>query len=279
MKHANLVLHCGANACSMDSVENAYCPEPTESHFPVPHHFIVNQVREQLEEAGMQIVHEAHALRREGQEYFGLLQVQPGNGPLWDAVQQDNDEYALVTGIRNSHIKTFSAGMAMGRSVFVCDNLSLTGTINLRRKHSRNIVRDLPGVVSRCIGQLATLAVEEEQRLEAYKDTRLSDMTVRDFVVRSMERGVIGCTLIPKVLTEWHRPRHEEFAPRTGWSLFNAYTEVLKERGLFALPDKTSRLNGMMDMQCGLSLTGGPRDAQGIEIVQDTAADDELVTA
>jgi hypothetical protein len=33
---------------------------------------------------------------------------------------------------------------------------------------------------------------------------------------------------LPKVIEAWEEPKHEEFAPRTAWSLFNAFTEVQK---------------------------------------------------
>ena len=33
---------------------------------------------------------------------------------------------------------------------------------------------------------------------------------------------------LPKVIEAWDEPKHEEFVPRTAWSLFNAFTEVLK---------------------------------------------------
>ena len=31
------------------------------------------------------------------------------------------------------------------------------------------------------------------------------------------------------MLAHWRKPEHEEFAPRTAWSLFNAFTEAFKE--------------------------------------------------
>jgi hypothetical protein len=31
---------------------------------------------------------------------------------------------------------------------------------------------------------------------------------------------------LPDVLKEWREPSHDEFGPRTRWSLFNAFTET-----------------------------------------------------
>ena len=277
MRKANLCLHSGANECSMDSVRNSLTPGPTDSHFPIPHEYMVDQVRNTFEEAGMEIVHEAHALRRGGQEYFGLLQVDT-SGPMWADVAAQ-DDYCLITGLRNSHIKSFSAGLCMGSQVFICDNLCFSGQVTIKRKHSRNILRDMPAIINRAVGQLGCLAEQQELRLEAYKETRLSDMTVRDFVVRAMEKRVIGCTLIPKVLQEWHRPRHEEFAEdRNAWRLFNGFTEVLKARGLFDMPERTMGLHALMDLQCGVPVFKS-RDRLGIEAATDVTEDDTIEVA
>ncbi len=42
--------------------------------------------------------------------------------------------------VRNSHDKTFPAGIVAGTQVPVCDNLSFAGEISLARKHTSNIL-------------------------------------------------------------------------------------------------------------------------------------------
>ena len=44
-----------------------------------------------------------------------------------------------------------------------------------------------------------------------------------------------------------------EFKPRNAWSMFNAFTEVLKGN-LNDLPKRTQALHGVMDGHCGLKL-------------------------
>jgi hypothetical protein len=55
------------------------------------------------------------------------------------------------------------------------------------------------------------------------------------------------------VVDQWHVPNHPEFKPRTAWSMFNAFTEVLKGN-LNELPKRTQALHGVMDGHCGLKL-------------------------
>ncbi len=69
-------------------------------------------------------------------------------------------------------------------------------------------------------------------------------------LVRSADEGCIAWSAIGKVLTEWREPQHEEFEPRTAWSLHNAYTEVAKtsfERNAIATSAATVRLTDLFD--------------------------------
>lgn len=101
----------------------------------VPHHRLLTGVQESLARSGLYVVTEAHGLTKDGNRYFGLLQVANGTNP---------DGFGLVVGVRNSHDKTFPAGLVMGASVFCCDNLSFSGEVRLARKHTAHIERDLP---------------------------------------------------------------------------------------------------------------------------------------
>jgi hypothetical protein len=56
--------------------------------------------------------------------------------------------------LRNSHDKMFPAGVVAGASVFVRVNLSFSGEAKLAGKHTRFIVRDLPGLVAAGIGRM-----------------------------------------------------------------------------------------------------------------------------
>ena len=55
------------------------------------------------------------------------------------------------------------------------------------------------------------------------------------------------------VLREWCEPRHDAFEGRNVWSLFNPFTESLKDGNLAELPKRTEALHGLLDMYVGLS--------------------------
>lgn len=142
----NLVLHCGARHVMREDVERAATPAGSRTWQPVAHHQLLQQIESTLVAGGLSIVSEAHALWQDGLRYFGLLEVQHG------ATQED---YALVIGLRNSHDKTFPATIALGNSVFCCDNLSFAGEVTIARRHTRFIERDLPRVVNTAIARLS----------------------------------------------------------------------------------------------------------------------------
>jgi hypothetical protein len=55
------------------------------------------------------------------------------------------------------------------------------------------------------------------------------------------------------VLSEWRRSRHAAFEASNVWTLFNAFTEALKEGNLNELPKRTEALRGLLDVAVGLS--------------------------
>jgi hypothetical protein len=247
----NLMLHCGAQKIDRPKLVDAPTPPRTRTWVPVPHSRLLDLVEETLTGNQMQVVNEAHALSNDGHRYFGLMEVVNG---------QSADDYNLVVGLRNSHDQTFPAALAIGSGVFVCDNLAFSAQVTIARRHTRFIERDLPSVVQRAVGQLTEIRVQQDQRIEAYKNKRFSDAKAHDLVVRALDTRVITATRVPKVVQEWRRPSHEEFTEggRTCWRLFNAFTESLKGGNIQTLPRKTQALHGLLDSACGLSVKPAP---------------------
>jgi hypothetical protein len=154
-------------------------------------------------------------------------------------------------GLRNAHDKCFPAAIAFGASVFVCDNLSFSGETQLARRHTKNIFRDLPQVISRTIGQLADKWAFQDKRFDAYRDTDISNKEACFLVREAYRAGACKKTDAMDILDQWEKPIHPEFEDRNAWSLFNAFTEELKGN-LIALPKRTQALHGLLDGHCGV---------------------------
>jgi len=244
MKQTDLILHCGAAKVERPEVEIVPTPESTDTWTPIPHMALIERVEDTLRGNGLEIVNQTHSLTRGGDRYFGLMQIANG---------QNSEDYAWVLGLRNSHDKKFPAGLVVGASVFICDNLSFSGEIRMARRHTTYILRDLPGLTQRAVGQLMEKWNSQDARIEAYKANELSDVAAHDLIVRAIDARALTAIQVPKVLQEWRHPRHEAFAPRTTWSLFNSFTESLKELSLDTLSARTQRLHGLFDTHVGLN--------------------------
>jgi hypothetical protein len=220
-------------------------------------------VEQKLGKSGLRFIEQAHALSHEGNRYFGLLQVRSDN---------QDDDFGLVVGVRNSHDMTFPAGLVIGSHVFVCSNLSFSGEIRISRKHTRFIERDLPQLVEVAVARLADQRQKQELRFLTYKHKELSNGEAHDLIIQALDAQVLPVTKLPDVLQEWREPRHPEFRNgKTAWRLFNAFTETAKG-ALDRLPRRTQALHGILDSHCGLltadaKVTSVPQEPEFLQAV------------
>lgn len=248
-----MMLHCGGQYVPRAEVFGVRTPEHTATHFPLAHGALIAEIESHLEGAGFQIKAEGHALSHNGARYFGVLEVSNALRESASNIPGAPMPQAWVVGIRNSHDKTYPASLCAGTRVFVCDNLAFTGDVKLSRKHTRFAERDLKHLTSRAVGQLGDRFHKLDERVDAYRNTRLTDGRVHDILIRALDCQAISNVAIPVVLDAWRKPPHEEFAGRDAWSLFNAFTGVYKARGgaADAYVRRTEALYGLFDGVAG----------------------------
>lgn len=238
-----LVLHTGAQRAELDAVLNCEVPAETDTWKPIGHGVLLQEVVDAMDGFGLKVRDRAFSLARDGKRFFGLLEV----------AGHDKPDYGLVIGLRNSVDQSFPASVCTGSRVFVCDNLAFSAEVMINRKHTKNILRDLPQCVARAIGQIGALAERQEQRFQAYKTRELTDVEVNDFLVRSVQARALPVTKLVNVRDQFDKPAHVEHEAygRSVWRLLNAYTETLKG-GIIELPRRTQTLHGMFDALCGV---------------------------
>jgi hypothetical protein len=240
---SSLCLHAGAKIIEMEQLRDVTTPEATPTWTPVPHDTFVNSVKNALVSSGANIVKEEHALYHDGDRYFGLLHL-----------GDNNDGGNTVVGIRNSHDKTFPAGLSLGNHVTVCDNLSFSGDVVVGRKHTRFISRDLNQLIYNAVGKLADLRVKQAARFSAYRGRELTDLEAHDLMIRALMGRIVSGEQVAKVVGEWRKPAHEDFAPRNVWSLFNDFTEILKGTAPQSAIKRTMTLHGLLDAHCQIAV-------------------------
>lgn len=233
-----LNLHTGGDLVPYETLRELQTPVATASHVPIEHHRLVDLVRGTLSMFGHEIVEEHHALDKEGMRYFGLM-----------TLKSDYTGYTDTCGLRNSHDKTFPIGISFGSRVFVCSNLSFIGDHVIKRRHTANAKRELPGLVMEIIEPLTQIRETQQRTFERYRRTELTEQLVDHAIMRMYREGVINVQRIPEVLKEWEEPTHEPAGAWSAWRLFNAATLSLAGRTL-ERPEATPKLHKIIDGVC-----------------------------
>jgi len=238
MNKSNLMLHCGAEGKkTRDEISGVLLPPITDTYCPIGHLTLLELVEKSLGEIGFRFGEEAHGMTRDGDRYLGLVELLNGT---------DNEQHALVMGLRNSLDKSFGAGVSFGSMVFVCDNLAFSGERVLGRKHTPNILRDLPALVLAAVSQTKAMQHNQDLRFERYQEVSLSSYRADHLILQMLRTGVINTTRVQKVVEQWDEPDHD-FGGRTAWRLFNATTEALKGVSLEKMPARTLQLQAILD--------------------------------
>lgn len=250
MRNLNFFIHTGGNEVERTALADVELPQRTRSYHPIPHGDYADMIEDAVRKYGFQFREQAHALNREGKQYFGMAELY--------SEQTANESFALVAGWRSSYDKSLNANFVVGSQVFVCDNLAFSGEIQIGRKHTVNIMRDLPTLIIGAVGQTRVMAAQQEQRYERYQIARVKDAVANDAIIRMLQLGVITTSRVEKVVNEYYEPTFDEHldanGERTTWTLFNAATAALKGTGLATLPRRTIALHGLIDQTADYAL-------------------------
>ena len=91
--------------------------------------------------------------------------------------------------------------------------------------------------------------LNQESRYEGYADTALDQSGSDELFGSAMRNEAIPPSKLKRVFDEWDEPKHDEFKPRNAWSMFNAFTEVMKSSPR-QLPERSIRLHKVFDEFC-----------------------------
>ncbi len=233
----SLMLHAGAKPVDYDGLRILTTPEPTATHVPVPHYRVVDLVAHALGYYGHEVVSQDFGVTEDGARFFGVLTLKSTYGDYTDTV-----------GLRNSHDKSFPIGIGFGSRTFVCDNLAFSADIVIKRKHTLNAKRELPGLIGELIEPLAIARDAQHRQIVIYKDTPVTDGVADQAIMQMYRQGVINLTRIADVLQQWDAPVHD-WGDKAAWRLFNAATYALNGK-VIEQSDVTPRLHKIIDGVC-----------------------------
>lgn len=242
-KKKKMSLIIAKNKVNAEQLFTVATPEKTDSFQPIAHAGLVTLTRDAIERAGLSIVQEEHSLARGGQRYFG--------GFALSGVDISGTDRQIVLGLRNAHDKSFAASVCVGNRMMVCENLCFSSDIKLARRHTTNIMADLPRVLSDAVARVVSHWQDMGKRIESYQQTEISRDQASSLLVDLVDSKAFPAREIYNAVQEFRNPRHEEFKGGSLWTLYNSVTENLKGGDLTKLPFRTMTTQSIFDRIAG----------------------------
>ena len=189
----------------------------TKFHKPIPHFQAITSVINNIESRGLEVSDLEVGTSHQDMRCFWLAKLK-GEG-----------DYAPMIGGRNSHDRSISFSLYGGASIFICSNLMVSAPFADTKKHMGEIKTELPEMVNTSIDRVLRDNSINKNRIKFYKEQTITDKDAYWFAVNAMKMDILAPSKIKYIVEQWHSPLHDEFAPKTAWSLHNCFTEVFKD--------------------------------------------------
>jgi hypothetical protein len=224
----------------ISKAELAQIPTPpaTPTHIPIPHIEVVDTLVETLSLRHIGVVAEEFAVSSDGMEMFGVLDL-----------ETTFEGCRFAVGIRNANNKRFRLACTVGIRIFVCQNLAFQGDYTpVLAKHTKNF--GLQDSISVGVDRMQRNFEPMRRQVEAWRASQLSDEAAKLIIYRAFIEGELE---VPKHLarvvhSRYFDPQYKEFAPRTTWSLSNAFTSAFKELDPIPQFKATAKLASFLDV-------------------------------
>lgn len=224
-----------ANETPMNRAQLMQLPTPQARgrfHHPLGFGEYAETVTNQLERNGLEVVKEEYAVQKDGDRFFGLIEV---NSPELDGRNiYDQASHTWMVGVRGSHDQSIPRGLTVGSQVLVCSNLCFHGDLGtVNTKQTTNIESRLPVLVDRAVRALPQRIEHQEEIFDGLRRAEFKPRWGDAALVEIYRRNGLTAAQLGTAVNEWHNPSHEEHAADgyTAWRLLNATTEAVKPTG------------------------------------------------
>ena len=211
-------------------------PPGTATHRPIPHGEVIGALIETMGFRHIGVVKDEYAVSKDGMKLFGVLDLDTG---------MHGCRFSI--GVRNSHDKSMRLAMTVGYRVFVCENMAFHGDFQpVLAKHSKNF--SLTAALSIGVDEMQRNFGGMRTQVEAWRRSQISDVAAKLIIYRAFIESDLE---VPKHLAKpvhemYFNPQHDEFQPRTMWSLSNAFTSAFKELEPIPQFRATAKLGGFL---------------------------------
>ena len=230
---------------SVEALDVHPLPPSTETFHPVAHGSLHSMFLQASEAAGLTVVPAKFQLAPNGEMAIGTYN-------LIDS-RLDGTETKAQIGWFNSWDKSCSARMYMADEIKWCTNGMVFAMRVLARKHTTNIMADLPGGIAKAMSDAVPKFLANRVRIETYKSTALETKDADHLLMEHWRQGILGDRQLKRAHSEWVEPTYSAFKPRSVWSFHNAITESLKSAVVFDAPHLTTLSNDILDSYTNFS--------------------------
>lgn len=193
----------------------------------VQHGELATTIVKRVKAAGLLVQNEGWYVNPDKSDLFGAVDIALDSPKLEELgvklnIGQDAD---FSIGVRHSNRGRFAVSFAVGARISCCSNGLFSGDFILKHKHTTGL--NLETVIDEGIQQYIRQCQVLEQMINGWRDAEIDDRDAAYLILNTPD-NVLHWRYLEDVRNNWLKPPHEEFAPRTAWSLYNAYTETAK---------------------------------------------------
>jgi hypothetical protein len=211
-----LMLHAGARSVTYN--ELASLPLPTSlgtRHQPFPFHYFIDEVKNHLERDAFKVSAEAYGLSKDGNKFFGLLEL-----------EDSFDGFAPFVGLRASHDRSLSRSIGIGGRVFVCDNLAFVATHKISALQTKNCHINLQQRLEKVVNEIPVEISTLDDSFKRWRDSLITEQKAAEGFIEAIRRDILPCSKAEKAIELWDE-EESKYGDKTAYRFHNVITEAL----------------------------------------------------
>ncbi len=236
-----------AYSATKEMVIDSPTPQNTETHVKFPHGMVAETV---LDRAKAMIPHAMIT-----KESYGLQDAphpdekdQDGNPVIvkdanlygafnlgWDDHRHEDKCWEFIIAFRNSHVKKYPCEVFSGEEILVCFNGLITGTQGVSARHTPNGWEKFEYQLYKMLGNLEQEYNTVDERITRLQQTQIGDGDAAEIILQNINwKNIDGNKEAFPIFRQYKDYADSEhqyfdaFGERTGWSLYNAFSDVIK---------------------------------------------------
>jgi len=215
------ILSLAKPTSTLEDVIAVPIPAATATYQPVSHEALMGFVLEGFQSnLPVALNRVDYGLARGGNRLFGVARFE---------AEAKGADWGFAVGFRNSYDKSISAGVCMGASVFVCDNLCFSGSsITVMRKHTANVVPDLERMIGEAAGRAWGEFGKTEEDLDSYRGLSIDKDALWAWLGVLVGRGVILTGEMIKAAKYFDSAPHKAHQGRDVFAAYQGVNNALK---------------------------------------------------